>query len=327
MATKQAPLVLVTGGAGFIGSQVVDALISDGWRVVVMDNLSSGKRRNVHPGAHFLKMDIGNPKAAKWILQNKPEVILHFAAQINVRRSVKDPIKDAETNIHATLKLMEAASVVKVKKFVFAGSGGALCSNETPIPMKEAQVCDPMSPYAISKRTIEHYGEFYRAQKGLPFVSLRFANVYGPRQNAKGEAGVVAIFITQMLANAPITINGTGTQTRDYLYVSDVVDAVMHTVKRKDVLGVYHIGTGRQTTVNEIYKKLATMIGYKRKPKKGPADQAAPHRSALDAGRFMKQTGWSPRYKLTEGLKTTVLSVQSHLNTKRKICLFPFRTS
>lgn len=318
------PLALVTGGAGFIGSQVVDALIGDGWRVAVIDDLSSGKRRNVHPGAKFIKMDVGDARAAAWILKNKPDAVLHFAAQINIRRSVKDPVAEAETNIHASLKLLEAASKVKVKRFVFAGSGGALCSDDSPIPMKEHQVSEPLSPYAISKRTIELYGEFYQKEYGLPFVSLRFANVYGPRQNPKGEAGVISIFVSKMLANEPVTINGTGRATRDYVFVSDAVSAVMRVLELKGFVGIYHIGTGRETSVNDIFKRTAKLLEYKKKPRHGPADTSVPMRSALDATLFKKLTGWEPKVGLHEGLKRTVLYYQTMREGKR-ICLYPFR--
>jgi len=325
MKTKRHPLALVTGGAGFIGSHVVDALIERGWRVTVIDNLSSGKRRNVHPAAAFLKMDVGNPNASKWIIRNKPDAVLHFAAQINVRRSVADPVGDAETNIRATLKLLDAASRAKVKRFIFAGSGGALCGDENPIPMKEHQVSEPMSPYAISKRTIEFYGEFYQREYGLPFVSLRFANVYGPRQNAKGEAGVISIFISRMLANEPVTINGTGRATRDYVFVADVVGAIVRVLELKGFVGIYHVGTGKETSVNDVFKRTAKLLEYKKKPRHGPADTSAPMRSALDASLLTKLAGWKPKVGLQDGLKQTVLYYQTMDRATKKICLYPFR--
>jgi UDP-glucose 4-epimerase len=300
------PLALVTGGAGFIGSHVVDALIALNWRVHVMDDLSSGNRRNVNSKATFSKLDIGDKKAAQWILKHKPDAVLHFAAQISVVRSIENPVADAETNIHATLKLLDAASKSRVKRFVFAASGGVLCSEHTRMPVREGAVCDPASPYGIAKRTIEHYGSFYRASRGLPFVALRFANVYGPRQNAKGEAGVVSIFATAMLAGKPTCINGTGLQTRDFIYVDDIVSAVLAVIDHPKLSGPYHVGTGVETNVRDLHKKLALIIGYDRKPGRGPADANAPMRSSLDASLLMHDTAWRRKVDLNEGLKRTV---------------------
>jgi UDP-glucose 4-epimerase len=300
------PLALVTGGAGFIGSHVVDALIARHWRVYVMDDLSSGSRRNLNPKATFSKLDIRNDRAARWILKNRPDAVLHFAAQISVTRSIEDPVADAETNIHATLKLMDAASKSRVKRFVFAGSGGVLCSEHTRLPVREGAVCDPVSPYGIAKRTIEHYGAFYRTNRGLPFVALRFANVYGPRQNAKGEAGVISIFTTAMLDGKQTRINGTGLQTRDFIYVDDVVSAVLAMIDHPKLAGPYHVGTGVETNVWGLHKKLSALIGYRRKPGYGPADWNAPMRSALDAMFLTHDTGWRWKIHLQEGLKRTV---------------------
>jgi UDP-glucose 4-epimerase len=309
-------LALVTGGAGFIGSHVVDALIALNWRVHVMDDLSSGSRRNVNPKATFSKLDIGNERAGRWILKKRPDVVLHFAAQISVTRSIEDPVTDAETNIHATLKLLDAASKSRVKRFVFAGSGGVLCSEHTPLPVREGTVCDPVSPYGIAKRTIEHYGAFYRANRGLPFVSLRFANVYGPRQNAKGEAGVVSIFTTAMLAGKPTRINGTGLQTRDFIYVDDVVSAVLAMIDHPKLAGPYHVGTGKETNIRDLYKRVAAFAGYGRKPGRGPADRNAPMRSALDSTLLAHDTGWRWRVDLKQGLKQTVEWFRSQRSRK-----------
>lgn len=317
---------LVTGGAGFIGSHVVDTLIGSGWRVTVMDNLSSGKRQNVHPAAEFLKIDVRDERASQWILKHKPDAVLHFAAQISVARSIKDPVADAETNIRASIWLMDAAAKAKVSRFIFAGTGGALCDETVPLPAKEHHVADPMSPYAIAKRAIELYGDFYRREYGLPFTSLRFANVYGPRQNAAGEAGVIAIFASAMLANCPVAINGTGKQTRDYVYVADVADAVMRTLEDDMVVGIFHVGTGKETSVQDIFKRLAEITKYRKKPKKGPEDSNAPMRSALDASLLESVTGWKPRTKLADGLKLTVLDMQTQQKMKsRMVCLYPLK--
>lgn len=323
--SSQHPLALVTGGAGFIGSHVVDRLISDGYRVTVIDNLSSGVRKNVHPAATFIKMDIGDSKVVSWVKKEKPDLICHLAAQINVRISVVDPVLDAETNVRASLALIDAAAKAGVKRFVFAASGGALCGHDSPVPTPENRITEPQSPYAIAKRTIELYGAFYQREYKLPFISLRFANVYGPRQNAKGEAGVVSMFATGMLTNAAVSVNGTGKQTRDFVFVEDVADAVIRAAKKKTLCGSFNIGTGKETSVHDLYKHLAKIIGYTKKPKKGPADKSAPMRSALDASLYHKETGWTAETSLSEGLKKTVLHFETEIGASKKICLYPFR--
>jgi UDP-glucose 4-epimerase len=317
------PLALVTGGAGFIGSQVVEKLLADGWRVAVVDNLSSGKRSNVHPAAKFVKMDIRDSKLAELIVKSRPDAIFHFAAQISVSQSVADPVTDAEINIAATIKLLDASVKAHVKRFVFAGSGGALTNEHSPLPTSETDCPDPLSPYGIAKLTIERYGEFYRREYGLPFVALRFSNVYGPRQNAKGEAGVIAIFTTRMLANEPIAINSDGKQTRDFVYVEDVVDAVLRVAKNHELHGSFHVGTGKETSINELYKKLAIVVGYRKKARKGHDAPGEARRSCLNATKLMKATGWKPRTRLADGLKKTVLSFQTEAKGK-KVCLYPF---
>lgn len=317
------PLALVTGGAGFIGSQLVDRLIDEGWRVAVVDDLSSGSRKNVHPAAKFVKMDIRDPKLIKLIADSRPDVIFHFAAQISVSRSVANPIEDAEINIAATLKMFDAAVKAHVKRFVFAGSGGALTNERSPLPMRETDCPDPLSPYGIAKLTIERYGEFYRREYGLPFVALRFANVYGPRQNSKGEAGVIAIFTTRMLANDSISINSDGKQTRDFVFVEDVVDAVVRVAEDESLEGPYHVGTGKETSINELYKKLAIAVGYRKKARRGHDAPGEARRSCLDATRLSKSTGWKPKTKLADGLKKTVLAFQTEEKGK-KVCLYPF---
>ncbi|MCC6563596.1 NAD-dependent epimerase/dehydratase family protein, partial [Candidatus Uhrbacteria bacterium] len=237
-----ARLAVVTGGAGFIGSHLVDRLIQEDWSVVVIDNLSTGSKKNVNPAAKFLKIDIRKPAAAKLIRKLKPQAVFHLAAQASVPESVKNPIGDAETNLHATLHLLDAAADAKVKRFVFAGTGGALSSEKTRLPTDEEHASEPTSPYAIAKVAAERYGAFYRLSRGLPFVSLRFANVFGPRQNPHGEAGVVAIFSKRMLKGESVKVNGTGKQTRDYIYVGDVVDAMMAALEVQKAEGPYHVG-------------------------------------------------------------------------------------
>ncbi len=299
-------LAIVTGGAGFIGSHLVDALIVRKWKVEIIDNLSTGRKENVNPKAKLHVMDICKPEAAKLILKFKPHAVFHLAAQISVPESIKDPVYDAEVNIHATLRLLEAASVVKVTHFVFTGTGGALSSEKTKLPTDEEHAIRPESPYGIAKFTSEMYGDFYRNVRGLPFVSLRFANVYGPRQTPKGEACVVALFTKRMLKGEPVRINGDGKQTRDYIYVDDAVSAIMAGLAHADEPGPFNVGTGIETDVWTLFRKMSKITGYEDKPIAGPPDVGAPIRSVLDSKKALSKLGWKPRVDLDQGLKNTV---------------------
>jgi UDP-glucose 4-epimerase len=297
---------VVTGGAGFIGSHLVDRLVDEGWSVLVIDNLVTGSRRNLNSAAIFKKMDIRKPQVAKLIRKLKPQAVFHLAAQASVPESIKFPVKDAETNLHATLQLLDASAEAGVKHFIFAGTGGALSSEKTQLPTDEEHIVEPSSPYAIAKVASEYYGAFYRKVKKLPFVSLRFANVYGPRQNPLGEAGVVSIFSTRMLKGEALKINGDGKQTRDYIYVADVVDALMAALENPKAEGPYHVGNGVEISVNYLFKRLAKMTKYAKKPLKGPMDVGAPRRSSLDSSKIRKELGWSAATTLEEGLRLTV---------------------
>jgi UDP-glucose 4-epimerase len=297
---------IVTGGAGFIGSHLVDALIKRRFKVIVIDDLSTGSKDNLNPKAIFKKLDIRKPSAARLVRRVKPDIIFHLAAQASVPVSVKDPVLDAENNVMATLKLMEAAAEAGVEKFLFAGTGGALSSEKVRLPTDEKNAAAPQSPYAIAKVAAEHYGAFFQATRGLSFASFRFANVYGPRQNPHGEAGVIAIFCKRMLANELVRVNGTGKQTRDYVFVDDVVSALLKGMDAKRLAGPYHVGTGRETSVNELFVGLAGLIGYARNPDRGLADVGAPKRSVLDSSKLRRELKWKPKVTLEKGLRQTV---------------------
>jgi UDP-glucose 4-epimerase len=284
----------------------VDRLLAAGWKVVVVDNLSTGFRRNVDRRAKLYVRDLRKQKTAALIRKLKPEAIFHLAAQASVPQSIKDPVMDAETNIHATLHLLDAAASVRVKHFIFAATGGALSSEKGKLPTDEDHTPEPTSPYAIAKLTCERYGSFYRRVHGLPFVALRFGNVYGPRQNPYGEAGVVSIFATNMFTGRPVHINGTGKQTRDFIYVGDVVDALMAALKQPKAEGPYFVGTGMETSVNELFRRISKLAGYGKKALRGPADVAASFRSCLDSSKILMELGWKAQTSLEQGLRLTV---------------------
>ncbi|MFZ1502424.1 MAG: NAD-dependent epimerase/dehydratase family protein, partial [Nitrospira sp.] len=245
--------VLVTGGAGFIGSHVVDRLLQEGHEVVVVDNLVTGKRKNVPKAAQFYKLDIENPKLERVFRNERPSVVFHLAAQMNVRRSVEDPMFDAQVNVLGTLNVLEQASKHGARKVIFSSSGGAIYGEQLAFPAPETHITQPLSPYGISKLCGEHYLSYYHRLSGIQIVSLRYANVYGPRQDPEGEAGVVAIFIQKMLRGEQAVVNGNGRQTRDFVFVEDVVESNLMAMG-PEVEGVYNVGTGIETSVNDLFK-------------------------------------------------------------------------
>ncbi len=298
---------LVTGGAGFIGSHIVDALIRRRIKVYVIDDLSTGSRKNLNPNATFYKMSIVDEAAKKLVMRLKPDVIFHLAAQIDVRCSVEDPPADARINVMGTLNIAHAAAKAGVKKFIFTSSGGAMYPDTLKPPYSEKTPDEPLSPYAISKRSAEMYLDFEHRIHGLNYVILRLANAYGPRQALRGGyAGVISVFTRQMLAGEKVLINGTGKQTRDYVFVSDIVHAHMLAME-KNVTGTFNIGTGIQTTVNTLFAKLKKLTGIVQKELYGPAAKGEVMRCALDARKALKELGWKPEVPLEEGLKKTVL--------------------
>jgi UDP-glucose 4-epimerase len=297
--------VLVTGGAGFIGSHVVDRLIQEGHEVVVVDNLSTGKKKNINRGAHFYKMDILNSRVEKIFKKEKPDLISHHAAQMDVRRSVADPIFDAQVNVLGLLNVLENAVRYGTKKVIFASSGGAVYGEQQAFPAPETHPLHPVSPYGISKLAGEHYLYYYQQVAGLNYVALRYANVYGPRQDPFGEAGVVAIFSQKTLMNDQPIINGNGKQTRDYIFVEDVVEAHMAVIENS-IKGIFNVGTGKETSVNQLFRHLVDISGAKVKEVYGPEKRGEQIRSVLDYTKLKKATDWEPKVELYDGLKMTV---------------------
>jgi UDP-glucose 4-epimerase len=297
--------VLVTGGAGFIGSHVTDRLIDAGVEVVVLDDLSSGKRESVNPRARLHEADIGGEGIRALFEREHFDCVDHHAAQMNVRRSVDDPIFDARVNILGSLNLLQAAVATGVKKFVFASTGGAIYGEQLTFPADETHQTCPMSPYGIAKLAVEKYLAFYEDVHGLSYTALRYANVYGPRQDPHGEAGVVAIFGQRLLAREPAIINGDGEQTRDFVYVEDVVRANVLAVTT-DLHGIYNVGTGIETSVNTLYAYLAKHSGATDAPRHGPPKAGEQRRSVLDSRKLQTATSWRPTVSIDEGLRRTV---------------------
>ncbi|MCL4338806.1 GDP-mannose 4,6-dehydratase [Patescibacteria group bacterium] len=299
--------ILVTGGAGFIASHIVDAFIAKGYEVCVVDNLSTGHRDFVNKNAVFYEADIRDRKAIEKIFQReKPDIIDHHAAQISVRNSVDDPINDAQVNLLGLLNLLETGRKTGIKKVIFASSGGVVYGEAKKVPTPESyKPLQPLSPYGVSKLASEYYLHFYHKTYGIPFVALRYSNVYGPRQNPHGEAGVVAIFSLKLLYGQVPVINGDGRQTRDYVYVADVVKANVLAAK-KSVVGAFNIGTGKETDVVKIYEKIRKSTDSQIVAKHGPAKDGEQKRSCLDASMADEKLGWEPQVDLSKGLDLTV---------------------
>jgi UDP-glucose 4-epimerase len=294
----------VTGGAGFIGSHVADALLDAGHRVLIVDDLSSGCKANVPPGAEFHALDIRSPEAATLVRDAGVEVLVHHAAQMDVRRSVADPIFDASVNVSGTLNLLEAGRRGSLRRVVFASTGGAIYGEQEAFPATEDHPTRPLSPYGVAKLAVERYLYFYHAEYGIDATCLRYANVYGPRQSPHGEAGVVAIFLGRLLAGGAATINGDGLQTRDYVYVADVVAAALATIERQG-FSVFNVGTGRETSVVELYEKIAAAAGVERAPVHGAAKPGEQRRSCISSAKIERELGVAPHTALDDGLRLT----------------------
>ncbi|MDF0643066.1 MAG: GDP-mannose 4,6-dehydratase [Nitrospira sp.] len=297
--------VLVTGGAGFIGSHIVDRLVQEGHEVVVVDNLSTGKRRNLNRAARFFKTDIQGWRLERVFRNERPNVVMHLAAQMDVRKSVEDPVFDAQVNVLGTLNILQQAIKHGVRKVVFSSSGGAIYGEQDVFPAPESHATKPLSPYGLSKLCGEQYLSYYERVGGVQVVNLRYANVYGPRQDPEGEAGVVAIFIQKLLNNEQPVINGNGRQTRDFVFVEDVVEANL-AVMGQETAGTYNVGTGVETSINDLFRILVQHTGSTCKELHGPAKKGEQARSVIDASKLRHELSWEPRMSLSDGLKRTV---------------------
>jgi UDP-glucose 4-epimerase len=309
--------ILVTGGAGFIGSQVADGYLREGHEVVVLDSLVHGRRENVPEGARFVEADIRSPEAARLVEEGGFDILNHHAAQMDVRVSVQEPLFDLDVNLAGTLNLLEAARRGGVKRVLFISSGGVVYGEPETRPTPEDAPKGPQSPYGVTKLTGEYYLSYYHQVHGLEYVALRYSNVYGPRQDPHGEAGVVAIFSTRLLERKPLTLFGDGMQTRDYVFVEDVVAANLLLTRAElpparsiDERG-FNVGTGEETSVNELARLLKEVSGIEEPVHHAPARAGELKHSSLDASR-LRALGWQPRTSLSDGLGRTFRWIAEH---------------
>jgi UDP-glucose 4-epimerase len=308
--------ILITGGAGFIASHIADAFIADGHKVFILDNLATGFEININPKAVFIKADIGDKSLSSLFEKEKFDVVNHHAAQMDVRRSVADPAFDATTNILGTINLLQNCVRTGVKKFMFASTGGAVYGEQNYFPADENHPVAPLSPYGISKLAVEKYLFFYHTQYNLNYTILRYANIYGPRQNPFGEAGVIAIFSTKLLRGDQPVINGSGLQTRDYVFVGDVVKASLTTLK-DEASDIYNIGTGIETDVNELFHIINNIAGKGLVEKHGPPAPGEQMRSVITSDKIFNKFNWRPTTKLEVGLKHTVNFFKERMEAKQ----------
>lgn len=297
--------IVVTGGAGFIGSHVVDTYIEAGHEVVVVDNLSTGFERHVNPKAKLVKVDIRDEALSEVLAAEKPELVNHHAAQVSVNVSMRDPVRDAATNVLGSLNLLECCRRAGLRKLIYSSTGGAAVGEPEYLPVDEDHPVRPLSPYGATKHAVEHYLYMYRVNHGLNSTILRYSNIYGPRQDPFGEAGVVAIFAGRMLRGEQPLVNGSGEQERDMLYVGDAAAANLAAIDKGDG-ELINVGYGRSTSVNEIYALLSKITGYGRPAEHGPALPGEVFRIYLDVSKAERVLGWKPRVGLEEGLGRTV---------------------
>ncbi len=306
--------IIITGGAGFIASHITDRYISLGHEVVIIDNMSSGKLENINPNAKIYKVDIKDESIIDIFMNEKPDILNHHAAQMDVRVSVNNPKFDAQENIIGSLNLYEACAKSNVKKIVFASSGGTVYGEQFEFPADETHPLNPCSPYGISKMVNEKYLFYYKAVYGIDYVALRYGNVYGPRQNPNGEAGVVAIFVQRLLTDKEAIINGDGLITRDYIFVDDVVNANEVSLKN-EVSGIFNVTTGIETNVNHIFRVLKTLLNSNQLEIHGEAKAGEQRRSVCSPRKFL-QYGWEPKVKFDNGVIETVEFFKNKLKNK-----------
>jgi UDP-glucose 4-epimerase len=298
--------ILVTGGAGFIASHVADAYLAAGHDVAVVDNLSTGFRANVHPRARFHEVDICDPEALDSVLAaERPELVSHHAAQMDIRRSTRDPAFDARCNILGSLNLLESCVRHAVRKVIYISTGGAVYGEPRTLPVPEEHPIQPISHYGVSKHTVEHYLHLYALQHGLRYTVLRYPNVFGPRQNPHGEAGVIAIFTGQLLAGVPPQIFGDGTKTRDYVFIEDIVRGNLLALDRGDDR-IYNLGSGIETSDRQVYDAVRAAVGNGPDPVDAAARPGEIQRIALDASRARAELGWEPQIPFAEGVRRVV---------------------
>ena len=295
---------MVTGGAGFIGSHLVDRLVSEGRKVVVVDNLSSGKLRNQNKGAVFYHASVADPALTEVFEREKPYIVCHHAAQVGLVNSMKDPVGDAEVNVLGSVRLLDLSRQYGVEKFIFASPANNLYGDIQYVPCDEAHPINPDTPFGLSKRVAEEYVVLYNQMYRLNYAILRYGNVFGPRQSPSGGAGVVAIFVKAMMEGKQPRIYGDGEQERDFLYVDDAVDANLLAIEGGR--GVYNVGVGEGTSINRIFELLKDILRYKWRPMYGPARPGDVHKISLDSTRITEELGWRPKVGLAEGLARTV---------------------
>ena len=305
--------VLVTGGAGFIGSHVVDTFVAAGHQVAILDDLSTGKRERVNPEARLHVMDLRSDRLGQVFEAESPQVVAHLAAQASVRLSVSDPAFDASVNVLGSLNLFDCCRRFGVGRIIYSSSGGAGYGNAETLPTAEDHPIQPVAPYGVSKVAVELYLHAWGSLFGISGVSLRYANVYGPRQDPEGEAGVVAIFCGRLLTGQSPVINGDGEQTRDYVYVEDVAAANLLALQQPQVVGSLNIGTGIETSVNDLYRALARAAGVGTPAEHGPAKPGEQRRSSLNPALAKRCLGWAPAVSLDDGLARTVQFFRRHI--------------
>lgn len=309
--------VLVTGGAGFIGSHVVDTFIASGHEVVVVDDLSTGRPGNLNPQARFYRIDIRDSALLDIFEQERPELVSHHAAQMDVRKSVIDPLFDSDVNVRGSLNVLECARKSGARKILYISTGGAVFGEPEYLPCDERHPINPVCQYGVSKHAVEHYLYVYKYLYGLDYTVLRYPNVYGPRQNPQGEAGVVAIFVGKMLTGAAVVVNGTGQQERDFVYVTDCAQANLLASQ----LGsgqIYNLGLGQGVSVNEIFSQLKSLTHYQLEPANGPAKAGETFKIYLDSRCIQKELGWRSQVSLTEGLAKTIEYFRRHEREENK---------